>query len=164
MAYGSSQARESNPCHNRNLCHRCGNAGSLAHCHTGNPVFPFIGDQHVRIPRKDKKQNLQASHFMKFFFIIFLSFMLPLPSFPSSLSFFFLSCFVSFLPSIFLSFFVSIETASVNIKLIVLLNDFYFFHYSWFTVSCHFSTVQQGDPVTHTYIHSFFSHYHAPSK
>ena len=34
-------------------------------------------------------------------------------------------------------------------------NDFYFFHDSWFTVSCQFSTVQQGDPVTHTCIHSF---------
>ena len=29
-------------------------------------------------------------------------------------------------------------------------NDFYFFHFSWFTVSYQFSTVQQGDPVTHT--------------
>ena len=36
-----------------------------------------------------------------------------------------------------------------------LYNDFYFFHYNWFTVFCQFSTVQQGDPVTHTYIHSF---------
>ena len=26
-----------------------------------------------------------------------------------------------------------------------------------------FSTVQHGDPVTHTCINSFFSHYHAPS-
>ena len=42
-------------------------------------------------------------------------------------------------------------------------NDFYFFHYNWFTVFCQFSTVQQGDPVTHTCIHSFVSHYHAPS-
>ena len=42
-------------------------------------------------------------------------------------------------------------------------NDSYFFHYSWFTVFCQFSTVQQGDPVTHTCIHSFFSHYHALS-
>ena len=42
-------------------------------------------------------------------------------------------------------------------------NNFYFFHYSWFTVFCQFSTAQQGDPVTHTCIHSFFSHYHAPS-
>lgn len=40
-------------------------------------------------------------------------------------------------------------------------NEF-FSHYSWFTVSCQFSTVQQGDPVTHTYVHSFFSHF--PSK
>ena len=29
---------------------------------------------------------------------------------------------------------------------------------------CPFSTVQQGDPVTHTCLHSFFSHYHAPSQ
>ena len=34
---------------------------------------------------------------------------------------------------------------------------FIFFHYSWFTVFCQFSTVQHGDPVTHTCIH-FFSH------
>ena len=25
-----------------------------------------------------------------------------------------------------------------------------------------FSTAQQGDPVTHACVHSFFSHYHAP--
>ena len=37
------------------------------------------------------------------------------------------------------------------------LNDFYFFHYSWFTVFCQFSTVQQGDPVTHTCTHSFLT-------
>ena len=36
------------------------------------------------------------------------------------------------------------------------LNDFYFFHYSWYTVFCQFSTAQQGDPVTYTYIHYFF--------
>ena len=40
---------------------------------------------------------------------------------------------------------------------------FILFHYSWFTVFCQFPTTQQGDPVIHTYIHSFFSHYHAPS-
>ena len=40
---------------------------------------------------------------------------------------------------------------------------FIFFHYSWFTVFCQFSTVQHGDPITHTCIHSFFSHYHGPS-
>ena len=33
-------------------------------------------------------------------------------------------------------------------------NGFYFFFpYSWFTVFCPFSTVQQGDTVTHTYVH-----------
>ena len=41
---------------------------------------------------------------------------------------------------------------------------FNFLDYSWFTVFCQFSTVQQGDPVTHTHIHSFFSRYHAPPK
>ena len=35
-----------------------------------------------------------------------------------------------------------------------------FFHYTWFTVFCQFSIIQHGDPVTHTCIHSFFSHYH----
>ena len=34
-------------------------------------------------------------------------------------------------------------------------NDFYSFHYDWFTVFCHFSTVQQSNPVTHTCIHCF---------
>ena len=29
---------------------------------------------------------------------------------------------------------------------------------------CQFCTAQQGDPVTDTCIHSFFSHYHAPSQ
>ena len=38
---------------------------------------------------------------------------------------------------------------------ISIYNDFYFSHYGWFTVSCQFSTVQQGDPVTHTCIHSW---------
>ena len=41
---------------------------------------------------------------------------------------------------------------------------FIFFHHSWSTVFCQFSTIQHGDPVTHTCIHSFFSHYHAPSQ
>ena len=39
-------------------------------------------------------------------------------------------------------------------------NDFYFFS---IIAGLQFSTVQQGDPVTCTYIHCFFSHYHAPS-
>ena len=34
---------------------------------------------------------------------------------------------------------------------------FIFFHYSWITVFCQFFTVQQGDPITYTYIH-LFSH------
>ena len=44
-----------------------------------------------------------------------------------------------------------------------LLTILIFFHHSWFTVFCQFSTVQQGDPVTYTHIHSFFPHFHAPS-
>ena len=35
----------------------------------------------------------------------------------------------------------------------------YFFNFP----NIFFSTVQHGDLVTHTCIHSFFSHYHAPS-
>ena len=30
-------------------------------------------------------------------------------------------------------------------------SDFYFSHYSLFAAFCQFSTVQQGDPVTHTW-------------
>ena len=41
----------------------------------------------------------------------------------------------------------------------IFFNDFYFFHFSWFTVFCQFSAVQQSDPVTRTYITFFFSHY-----
>ena len=36
-------------------------------------------------------------------------------------------------------------------------NDFYFFHYSLFTVFCQLFTVQQGDPVTYTRIHFFLT-------
>ena len=45
-------------------------------------------------------------------------------------------------------------------------NDFYFFHYSWFTALCQFATVQQSDPVTHTYTHPFSPIIlpHAPSQ
>ena len=43
--------------------------------------------------------------------------------------------------------------------------NFYLFNYLFFPNTLHFfSTVQQGDPVTHTCIHSFFSHYHASSQ
>ena len=34
----------------------------------------------------------------------------------------------------------------------------------YFPNTCFFYCTQHGDPVTHTCIHSFFSHYHAPSK
>ena len=32
-----------------------------------------------------------------------------------------------------------------------------------FPIQFFFPTVQRGDPVTHTWAHSIFSHYHAPS-
>ena len=43
----------------------------------------------------------------------------------------------------------------IQIPLQTIFNDFYFFHYSWLTVFCQFSTVQESDPMTHTCIHSF---------
>ena len=49
---------------------------------------------------------------------------------------------------------------------ILFLNGFYIFHCSWFTAFCQFSTVQQSNPVTHIYAHSF-SHiilHHVPSQ
>ena len=48
-------------------------------------------------------------------------------------------------------------------KFFFIYNDFYFFHYSWFTVFCQFSTLQQSDPIENTCMHSFFSHYHTSS-
>ena len=35
------------------------------------------------------------------------------------------------------------------------LNDFYFFQYSWFTVFCQFSTIQQIDGHAHIYIYIY---------
>ena len=40
---------------------------------------------------------------------------------------------------------------------------FVFFQYTWFTVFCQFYTILHGGPVTHTCIHSSFSHYHSLS-
>ena len=40
-------------------------------------------------------------------------------------------------------------------SLVIVLSFFFFLSY----IYIFFSTVQRGDPVTHTYIHSFFSHY-----
>ena len=34
---------------------------------------------------------------------------------------------------------------------LVFCNDFHFFYYTWFTVFCQFSTVQQDDPVIYIY-------------
>ena len=45
-----------------------------------------------------------------------------------------------------------ITNAPVHFILFIFYSNFYFFHYSWFTVVCQFSTLQQSDPVTHTYI------------
>ena len=38
---------------------------------------------------------------------------------------------------------------------LLFLNGFYFFHYTWLTVFCQFSTAQQSDPVAHAHSHSF---------
>ena len=42
-------------------------------------------------------------------------------------------------------------------------NDFLFFHYSWFTVFCQFSPLQQRDTVSLTHSHTFFFSHYAPS-
>ena len=39
--------------------------------------------------------------------------------------------------------------------MMIFFNDFYFYQFSWLTVFCQFSIVQQSHPVTHTCIHSF---------
>ena len=44
----------------------------------------------------------------------------------------------------------------IDIFNLIFLNDFHFFHYSWFTVFCQFSIVQESDPVTHAYIRILF--------
>ena len=58
----------------------------------------------------------------------------------------------------------------LGFRVFFFLSHFYFFHYSWFTVFCQFSAVQQSDPVTHTHtrvcvyiyicvcVYTFFSH------
>ena len=43
--------------------------------------------------------------------------------------------------------------SSMDLLPSIFLNDFYFFHYSQFTVLCQFFTVQQSDPDTHTHIY-----------
>ena len=63
----------------------------------------------------------------------------------------------SFSNSSYFSFFIVASFYFFNVMI------FIFFYYSWFTVFCQFSTVQHGDSVTHACIHSFFSHYNAPS-
>ena len=50
------------------------------------------------------------------------------------------------------------------LRFLFFCSDLYFVRYSWFTVLCQFSPVQQGDPDTRTCVHSFFSHYPAPSQ
>ena len=54
--------------------------------------------------------------------------------------------------------FIQHSCASYLPSTLFFLNDSYFSHHSWFTIVCQFSTEQQGDPVTHTYIHVSFSH------
>ena len=44
---------------------------------------------------------------------------------------------------------------ALNIFHFIFYNDFYFFHYSWFTMFSQFSTVQV-DPVAYISIHSFY--------
>ena len=78
---------------------------------------------------------------------------------------FFTSSCLSFCCSLFLIAFINrVFFPLRSVYWLISYNDFYFFHYSWFTMFCQFSTAQQGDLVTHTYIHFFFSHYHAPSQ
>ena len=73
---------------------------------------------------------------------------------------------ISLFNSVFCSIFLHPQISLLK----PILSDFYFFHYSWFTLFCQFPTVQRSDTVTHTrtyiYIHSF-SHmflYHLPSQ
>ena len=41
----------------------------------------------------------------------------------------------------------SIHEDAVVVFFLFISNDVYFFHFSWITGLCQFSTVQQGDPV-----------------
>ena len=58
---------------------------------------------------------------------------------------------------------ISISVIFCRVKFsLTFLNDFYFFHYSWFTVFCQFllySTVSQSHTHTHVYIHILFLTY-----
>ena len=48
-----------------------------------------------------------------------------------------------------------------HLILFIFYNDFYFFHCSWFTGFCQFSTVQQSDPVAYIYIYIYiYTHTH----
>ena len=89
------------------------------------------------------------------------------PNFPEALliclhSFnFFLSTFwFAFSLSIYIQFTYTFFHKKVDIHIypmnicFLFFNDFYFFHYSWFTVFRQFYTVQQSDPVTHTHTHT----------
>ena len=66
--------------------------------------------------------------------------------------------------SLLFLFFRMIFIVSLSSFLFYFYDDFYFFHYSRFTVFCRFFTAQQGVPVTHPCLHSFSSLYHAPSQ
>ena len=44
----------------------------------------------------------------------------------------------------------------INLTNVLFFKDFYFFHDSWFRIVLSIFYCTQGDPITHTYIHSFF--------
>ena len=67
---------------------------------------------------------------------------------------------------------VIVNSAAMNMGFMYLFIFFSFFFFlilffslffCYFPNTIFFSTVQHGDPVTHTCTHSIFSHYHAPS-
>ena len=50
VTYGRIQGQGSNPSHTCNLCHSCGNAGSLTHCYTeGTPNECFSSGCHSKL-------------------------------------------------------------------------------------------------------------------
>ena len=57
-----------------------------------------------------------------------------------------------------------LRLSSLDLRFFSFIMIFIFSIVARFTVFCQFSTVQQGDPVTHTCIDSFFSHYRSPSQ
>jgi len=108
------------------------------------------------------KQNFLSTHFPFSNLKVLLHFLLAFITFSIFLSFlssYNISSLLSPKPSysyfeyFFFYFFFSILFSSMSSTFFN--NDFYFFHYSCFTVFCQFATAQQGNPVTHTCICSF---------